>query len=195
MKLKIFTLSFLCSSLLLSAKAITDSSNPDQNPKTLSYSSVLLFPELSGKATGIGAKFCTSNLLNVNPKFSIGPSVFLERLVFPKYLEEKNIKNTRTTLLSPGLNGKYHLNPNCDLQLDLTLLIGFETRERIVPSASGRTVEDPKPLSGLQLEQTFFYRVSQKKGVQLGIGVFERITDSNIYHSDFGIKTYVGFGW
>jgi len=161
----------------------------------LLYSSVLAFGGLSTTTTGGGIKFCSSNALAKNPRFSIGPSVFAERLILQKYSEEKNVKEVHTTLLSPGLNTKYQMNRSCYLQLDLTLLIGMETRLRNTPRPSGRMEDDPRALSGLQLEQTFFYRALRGKQLQWGIGIFERVTDSNIYQADFGAKIYLGLGW
>ena len=161
----------------------------------LLYSSVLAFGGLSTTTTGGGIKFCSSNALAKKTRFSIGPSVFAERLIVQKYSEEKNVKEVHTTLLSPGLNTKYQLNNSCYLQVDLTLLIGMETRHRNTPRPSGRMEDDPRALSGLQLEQTFFYRALREKRLQWGIGFFERITDSNIYQADFGGKIYLGFGW
>ena len=196
MRIQVLVFSFLVVIFLPQAKAQNIPFAPNDTVNyNLSFSSIQVFGDLSAKAAGGGLKFCGSTVLNINPRYSIGPSVFLERLIFPKYLEEKNVKEAHITFLSPGVNAKYGLNRFCYLQVDVTLLIGMETRVRIVPKPDGRTDEDPLPLSGLQLEQTIYYKTPGKKGVQLGIGLFERVTDSNIYHFDYGAKVYLGFGW
>ena len=192
----IFSLSFV--SFLPQLDAQNDAYVSNEKPisrLSLSHSSVLVFGELSTKIVGGGLKFCSSNPLDKTPQYSIGPSVFVEWFTLQKYYEEKNIRNARFTLLSPGVNAKYHLNNNCYVQVDLTLIAGIETRVRIAPGPSGRTEEDPIALSGLQFEQSFFGRTTGKKGVPFSISIFERIIGSDIYHSDFGAKVYVGFGW
>ncbi len=189
----IFSLSFVLFLPQLDAQNDAYVSN-DKPTTNLSHSSVMVFGELSTKIAGGAVKFCSSNPIDRSPQFSVGPSVFVERLIFQKYLEEKNMKAARITLLSPGVNAKYHLNNSCYVQVDLTLIAGIETRIRIIPRPSGRMDDDPRALSGLQLEQSFFCKTQGKKGVLVGVGIFERIMDSDVYHSDFGAKVYIGFG-
>lgn len=190
----IFSLSFV--TFLPQLVAQNDSYVPDVKlTNDISYSSILVFGESSSKIAGGGVKFCNSKEFSKDTRFSIGPSVFMERSTFQKYLEAKNVKETHITILSPGINVKYKFNSCCFLQVDLTLIAGIETRVRIVPRASGRMEDDPRALSGLQLEETFFCRTFWKKKGLAGIGIYERIIDSDIYHSDFGAKAYLGLGW
>lgn len=190
----IFSLSFV--TFLPSLVAQNDSYVSNEKLiSNLPHSSVLAFGELSTKIAGGGIKFCTSNTLDIAPQFTIGPSVFVEQLNYSKYLEEKNVKGAHITLLSPGINAKYHLSNSCYVQVDLTLIAGIETRLRITPRPSGRMEDDPCALSGLQVEQSFFARTNGKKGMLVGVSIFERIIDSDIYHTDFGVKLYAGLGW
>lgn len=190
----IFSLSFV--TFLPQLDAQNDSYVANDNlTSNLSYSSLLAFGELSPKVVGGGLKFCSSVELSKSTRFSIGPSVFIERSYLAKHLEEKNVKEAHITLLSPGVNAKYQLNKNSYIQFDLTLIAGLETRVRYTPRASGRMEEDPRALSGLQFEQSFLSKTLWKKKGLLGIAFFERIIDSDINHLDAGAKLYVGLGW
>jgi hypothetical protein len=153
---------------------------------------------------GVGVKYSGAWKLKKHPRLSIGPSLFLEWIQFPKVILSKNVKEANLSLTTPGLNVQIRCSKILSAQVGLSALIGSEKITRIYsvntnPNPWGQPVYVLKEkteittVTGIQFEQNLFYLPEEKTGITFGIGIFERSLNSSFYDSDFGGKIFIGF--
>ncbi len=158
--------------------------------------SILGFGQVAVNTFGSGVKYCGAIPLKKNPKLSVGPSLFYERIEFRKTLTiPSKIKEASIALYNPGLNLESSLKPWLILQFGFSAIIGSESIT--YNSVGGRAVQRPETnvIGGMHLEQMLFIKREEKTGFLVGFGIFERFITSSFYETDFGGRVYAGFSF
>jgi hypothetical protein len=155
--------------------------------ETSQWINLITFSNRNGvHAKGWSIQYIGYNLKNTS-NWSIPLFIGLERFqIYPDYFSQFNYYSAEMSYFLAGINPFYRINDYLFINLGINLIIGEEKLTRFYGQENSRT------FFGITTSQGIYLVPGSEVGITVGIGIYERILNSEVYKNDLGLNLEIG---
>lgn len=155
--------------------------------ETSQWINLITFSNRNGvHARGWSIQYIGYNLKNTT-SWSIPLFIGLERFqIYPEYFSQFNYRSVNMSYFLAGISPFYKINDWLFINIGLNLIFGQEELSNFHGQESSRS------FFGITASQGIYFVPKSRFGITLGIGIYEKTLNSEVYKNDLGLNLEIG---